>query len=315
MFQSLSFPALPTTTALQLKKSKTEPIRQATEELGRSTEEVEEENVDAEASEKRDYLIFGDFEKAWGRHSSSKLHRAWKFFNYSKKEFVEIAHLSRRLTRFFRSVIYLKQSFDSFRAISENLEVSFSFLITVILLFVFLLIFEFDFTSALSIYVSLLAVSALLGRNIFVSFVDGVYLIFIVSPFSVGDVISINDTRYTVKQIYVLSSILEDGWGNTTIFTNSSLHESKIVNYTRSKTPSHNLKIFLSEKASPDDIRKIYERFKNFCEEKLSADVGDVSLSCVFCSPHFGAGDFHAVLCFWGRMHLGNWKLGYGYLL
>lgn len=92
-----------------------------------------------------------------------------------------------------------------------------------VILFIGLILFESSFVDALSIYVSILAVSVIFGRDVLSRVMNGIVFIFFVKPFHIGDAILINGQRFNVKKITLFRTTMMDSFGNMYQWTNDEL--------------------------------------------------------------------------------------------
>ena len=225
---------------------------------------------------KRNYLIESDFVASFGKHRRKEAAKAWYSFDYCRTGKVSVSKLNRQLNRWLRDLVYLKQSFDSFHGILNNLDNITAVFMIFVLIFLFLLVFNFDFQESISIYFSIIAIAAVFARNALSQMMDSITFIFLLHPFSVGDVIRMKNVRYTVLQINLLSCVFEDMWGNIEIINNSSLVNQQITNLSRSTNPYHNLTVYVSQYTKTEQLRELRDRFQDFIDRKMSFDVYDV---------------------------------------
>ncbi len=92
-------------------------------------------------------MFYRDFVNAYGRSkkSAEKAKIAWKTLNAHNNQKLTFLDLRRSIRRDIRRMVYLKKAFDSFRDILVNLDLVLTMVVSVMLTFVFLLIFKFNF--------------------------------------------------------------------------------------------------------------------------------------------------------------------------
>ena len=126
------------------------------------------------------------------------------FFLNFEIALIQEFHIYAKTLHWLRSVLNTKQNFDSMIDIVEHLEFTGTSVVFALLIFIYLIIFRFEFQEALSIYVSLLAVIVIFTRSSLTSMLDSLHFVFVVHPFSVGDMVYIDGVRYVVYIICYL---------------------------------------------------------------------------------------------------------------
>ncbi|ETO28219.1 periplasmic solute binding protein [Reticulomyxa filosa] len=198
----------------------------------------------------RGYLIENDFVKMFGNGKRYEAHRAFRRFDSGQKGKVTFVNLHRRLFHFLNDTINARQTYDSYQDILGNLEAIVSLLVFFVCCFVFLLIFHYDITTAISMYASLIALVLIFGSSALTSVVNGVILTYLIQPFSVGDVIYLNNIRYTVKKMGLTSTFFETSWGTPAVWSNTQIlnYLQGMLNFSKSRNETHNIefqKLFL----------------------------------------------------------------------
>eukprot|EP01084_Bolivina_argentea_P184561 318317_1 len=205
---------------------------------------------------------------------------AWKCMNIDddKDEKLTLTELQRWLRRYFHDLIYMKQTLNSYEDILANLDVSTNVIVIFFLLFVFLLIFNNSFEKTITMYAALIAVAAIFGGSLLKEFIESVYFIFSLNPFSIGDVILVDNVRYTVKHVNIMSTELITSFTNShyvVIKRNSNLLRSDITNVTKSKTPYHNISFYVSQTTSMTKINDLRRKIRTFMETEMGTDIND----------------------------------------
>ena len=203
---------------------------------------------------------------------------AWKEMNVSGNELTK-KELQRWLNSYLHSLIYLKQTLNSYQEILGNLDMAGNIISIFILFLIFLWIFNFDFADSIATYASMMLVLAVFGRNVLTQFFDSIYFIFILAPFQIGDVVLIDDERFTVNKIHIMSSemMTSVGSGNTVSIKNNALLLGKdIKNLSRTKSPYHNISFFVSQNTSIAQLNQLKSRIDGFIRNKMKNDINDI---------------------------------------
>ena len=66
--------------------------------------------------------------------------------------------------------------------------------------------------------------------------------------------------RYRVREIHLFNTIADDVWGNRTYLNNSVLLPLPLQNVTRSKSHTHNLKMYVSQDTTNDQLFEVKKR-------------------------------------------------------
>lgn len=233
----------------------------------------------------RKFLTEYDFIYIFGNANKKKARKAFEAMDYQKTGEITAKSLYRKLYRFIRDLVYLKQTFDSYHQILANLDAVAGITLGFILIFVFLLIFNFmKFEESLSMYVSILVAIAIFCRNGFSSLFDSVTFVFYLAPYSIGDNILMGDKWYTVQSISLLSTEMKDDRGILTIFNNAELlkHSSNrlIKNLTRSHSCYHDFQISVSQNTTTQQLDELKTKFQTFLEDRMGPDINDLWFTC-----------------------------------
>ena len=153
----------------------------------------------------RNYLMASDFRQVFvDNHEVSRSgERLFDMFDVTKTGRISCEEIEQSIATFFQSVLNARSQFDSYKHILNSLQNAGAFYTHFILVFFYLIIFDFDFSDALSIYASLLVIGIYFGSNPISTVIDGVTLIFILQPYNVGDVIQLpgDENQYTIDKI------------------------------------------------------------------------------------------------------------------
>eukprot|EP01083_Nonionella_stella_P148399 469605_1 len=203
--------------------------------------------------------------------------KAWKKMHFnSNNEILTKNEMRSWLYSYLRRLIYLRQTLDSYHSILSNMQnVSAAFVIF-LLCFVFLLIFDFDFVSSISVFFSFTAICAVFGQNSFVQYFDGFCFVFVVAPYSIGDVVLVDGARFIVKEINVMSTVLLDPCNAVTIENNSFLLKKQIKNLTLTDYSRHILRFYVSQLTTTQQLNALKRRMESFVSTKMSNDISDV---------------------------------------
>ena len=144
-------------------------------------------------------------------------------------------------------------------------------------MFILLLLFDFDFETAISLYATILAIIVIFGSSMLSNVMDGIRLIFGISPFNVGDIIIYNNIRYKVNKINILSCEFICK-GSIVYFNNTTLVNNidNLVNYSRGYNPSHGIDIWVDQNTTNEEINQIKRLFENYINKNMSADIKDI---------------------------------------
>ena len=129
----------------------------------------------------RDYFIESDFICILCNKDETKktfAQKAFSKFDKSKNGRVYFDDLRQRLLSFFLNIVNVRSTFESFKDILLSLQSASTIFIMFILIFVYLIIFEFSFLDAVSLYVSIIAIGVFFGSNPIARVINGVTLIF-----------------------------------------------------------------------------------------------------------------------------------------
>lgn len=244
------------------------------------------------------YLEQGDFEIIFG-NNKKMAQRAFHAMDCQRMGQITTKSLQRKLFKFLKELVNLKQTFDSYHGIIKNLDHVAGIMLIFILTFVFMLIFDFQFGESLSMYVSLLAVISVFGRNAFTSLFDSITFVFFIAPYSIGDACKIKGQWHVIKSIDLLTTTTLNFWENITVFNNAQLYNSSnggelLQNLTRSTSCLHEFNVYISQDTTTEQIEELKTRFTTFLNTEMANEVGDLWFTC------------HGVdeLC---RMHLYIW--------
>ncbi|ETO05711.1 MscS-Like mechanosensitive ion channel MSCL15 [Reticulomyxa filosa] len=171
----------------------------------------------------RGYLIESDFVKIFGSGKRYEAHRAFRRFDSGQKGKVTYVNLHGGYSTSLQTLSMPDKLFCLFffffvlkgreMYVYVHCKIIYILLMFFVACFVFLLVFHYDITTAISMYASLIALVLIFGSSALSSIVNGVILIYLIQPFSVGHVIYLNNTRYTVKKMGLTSTFFETSWG------------------------------------------------------------------------------------------------------
>ena len=226
-----------------------------------------------------DYITQDEFIYCFTKLNKTKQgYEAWKEINISDKQLTK-KELHRWLYQYLHNLIYLKQTLGSYQEILLNLDISGNVIAILLLFFIFLLIFEFDFQDSISIYFSMIAIFAVFGHNVFTQWFDAVYFIFILQPYEIGDVVLIDNIRYTINKIYIMSTEMTTSVNNGNIIiikNNAFLLGKDIKNLSKTKTPYHNISFFISQLTSINQLNLLKFKIEKFIKKQMNNDINDV---------------------------------------
>ncbi|ETO37032.1 mechanosensitive ion channel [Reticulomyxa filosa] len=249
----------------------------------------------------RGYLIEKDFCKLFGRGRRFEARHAFRRFDGGQRGRITYANLHRRLYRFLADTINARQTvlnslflfvfvnfkkyicicifiyftiiytlrlfvmfkYNSYQDILENLDAIVSLLVFFVSCFVFLLIFRYDVATAISMYASVLALMLIFGSSALTSVINGVILIYLIQPFSVGDVVNLNNNRYTVKQMGLTSTFFETSWGTPAIWSNTQIlnYLQGMLNFSKSRSETHNIEFYVSQETTNKQLESFKKLF------------------------------------------------------
>ena len=153
----------------------------------------------------RNYLVESDFVHLFLCNNSRYEEGVMLFdiFDVTKSDRVNLQSIEECLRQFFENILNARSQFESYKQILNSLQSAGSFYTHFVLIFFYLIIFDFDFSDALSIYASLILIGVYFGSNPISNVIDGVTLIFILQPYTVGDVIQFpnDETSYRIQKI------------------------------------------------------------------------------------------------------------------
>eukprot|EP01083_Nonionella_stella_P230244 814117_1 len=211
------------------------------------------------------------------RNKQKKGLKAWKKMHFnSNNEILTRNEMRSWLYSYLRRLIYLRQTLDSYHSILSNMQNVSAVFVVFLLCFIFLLIFDFDFVSSISVFFSFTAICAVFVQNSFVQYFDGFCFVFVVAPYSIGDVVLIDGARFVVKQINVMSTVLLDPSNAVTIENNSFLLKKQIKNLTLTDYSRHILRFYVSQLTTTQQLNALKRRMESFVSTKMSNDISDV---------------------------------------
>ena len=185
------------------------------------------------------------------------------------------------LLMFITSIISTREKFQLFENFLKPLQTAMSVFVVFVLLYVFLLIFGFSFLDALSVYVTIVGIIVIFGRHPLTEFINGLTLLFAVSPFDIGDVVSIDNKRYTIKNINLFTTIMTDVYNQMHVVSNNDLYTKKMknfINHTRTGKVNHSLVIYKSIDFSRLKIERLAILFAETVKTRMKY-CGEVSYS------------------------------------
>ena len=220
-----------------------------------------------------DYFVESDFEYLFN-DNKSQASKVFRFFDNTRDNKVYFEEISQSLIEFFNEIVNTRNTFESFKDILNSLQTATNTFTMFILLFIYLIVFEFSFSDAVSLYVSFLAIGVFFGKDVMSRLIGGVTLIFSIQAFHVGDAILIDGKRFNVKKMDILTTWMTDTWGKLYIFHNSYLLkqlDGSFVNITQTNTPKHNLMFYIKEDVDQEQMMQFLDDFKKYITKHLRA--------------------------------------------
>ena len=231
-------------------------------------------------------MILDDFKTVFGPHRHRMAVKAFNKLNDTNTGRITLKQLQRRLYRFIRGLVYLKQTIDSYHDMLSNLDNTMSLMVVFLMIFVSLFIFNsLDFMENLTTYILLLGIVGVFAGNGFGSTFDSIYFVFVIAPYSIGDRVSIGGNAYQITQIKLSSTTARTGFGIVTYFKNPDLLNTMttsnvIQNYTRSTSCTHDFSIYLDQDTTTVQLQELKQRFEEFCSTRMATDTHSVTFVC-----------------------------------
>ena len=170
--------------------------------------------------------------------------KAWNYFSFQnwKARYITKSQIQRRIRRLIKDILWLKSTLQSFQSIITYLDIVFSTILGIVSIFLFLVIFGFDFEQIIACLGCLIVIGSFcMGGDGLSRLIDSIFFVLFINAFTVGDVIILKDKKkYLIKSIQLLSTVMEDEEGNVRTINNSHFMkydgctEDGIVNLTRS---------------------------------------------------------------------------------
>eukprot|EP01083_Nonionella_stella_P124216 374934_1 len=204
---------------------------------------------------------------------------AWKKFgpqNKNKdlrgeKSDLDVMYLNGHIFNIFKDLLLLKKTIDSYTIIIINLQRMVDVITPLLLLFVYLYIFNFDFADTLGLYISIVGVIAFFGQSYFSSVFSSISFVMALNPFLVGDYIMYKEEVYLVTEISLISCTFK--WlktGSLYTFQNEQLSKSAepIINLSRSELTKTKYRwyCFMKNSVTNQDLTA----FKKRCKQLIS---------------------------------------------
>ena len=226
-----------------------------------------------------DAITQKEFLQCFAKYNQTKQgYEAWKEINKSDAQCTK-KELQRWLYQYLHGLIYLKQKLNSYHDILLNLDASTHSIAIFVLMFVFLVIFKYSLIDAVTIYFTFCALLAVFGKNIFVQFFDALYFVFVLQPFSIGDVVLIDNKRYTITKIHVMSTEMTTSVadGHTLIIKNNAkLLGKDIKNVSKTKAPYHNISFYVSQNTTFKQLNELKSKLDAFIRSKMKNDIREM---------------------------------------
>ena len=162
---------------------------------------------------------------------------AWKKFTDEKNHDLCPNVLAMNICEIIDELLHLKHSIDSYIVIINNLQRMVDIVTPVVLIFVYLYVFNLDFQETLTLYLSSIIVVSFFAKEYFQAVFASASFIIALNPFLVGDKLWFDNDFYEVKRISLISCVftnLRTGWDHT--FQNKVLDAASapIINLSRS---------------------------------------------------------------------------------
>ena len=152
----------------------------------------------------RNYLTKQDFKDVFRFRNKKEVkgEKLFKMFDDNRgNDELQVDEMVQSLVSFFSEILNGRRQFESYKDILDSLQNAGMFYTHFLLIFLYLIIFEFNFYDAVSVYASLVVVGVYFGSNPITNVINGVTLIFTVQPYNVGDMIVFpNETKYYVVE-------------------------------------------------------------------------------------------------------------------
>merc|ERR1712228_742688 len=231
------------------------------------------------------FTVGGDFitQKEWiqcfAKYNQIKQgYEAWKEINKSDAQCTK-KELQRWLYQYLHDLIFLKQKLNSYHDVLLNLDASTHSIAIFVLVYVFLLIFKYPLIDAVTIYFTIVALLAVFGGNIFVQFFDALYFVFVLQPFSIGDVVLIDKKRYTITKIHVMSTEMTTSVADGNILivkNNAKLLGKDIKNVSKTKSPYHHISFYVSQNTTFKELNELKSKLYSFIRREMKNDISDM---------------------------------------
>lgn len=141
-------------------------------------------------------------------------------------------------------------------------------LVLVVTIALCLPIFDVDIATSVFALASTIMAAKLAFSDSIVAIFSSIIFIFVSHPFDVGDVISVDGTKYSVKSIgWWVSSFYGDG-GKLVYISNRTLEGASIGNIRRSGPQTENIVMNLHMKTTKDQIQKLEDHLNEFLTQR-----------------------------------------------
>eukprot|EP01084_Bolivina_argentea_P172956 299565_1 len=201
---------------------------------------------------------------------------AWKKFGPpSKQDYdhdnphndLDVMYLNGHIWNVFHDLLQLKKTVDSYTIIIANVQQMVDVATPLLLLFVYLSVFDFSFEDTLGLYISIVGVIAFFGQSYLESVFSSITFVMALNPFLVGDYIRYKDAVYRVTEISLISCTFKlHLTGELSTFRNEMLSKSNepIINLSRSElTKTKYLwTVYLKNCVSNQDLDRYKKRVK-----------------------------------------------------
>eukprot|EP01083_Nonionella_stella_P184921 672893_1 len=201
---------------------------------------------------------------------------AWKKFGPpSKQDYdhdnphndLDVMYLNGHIWNVFHDLLLLKKTVDSYTIIIANVQQMVDVATPLLLLFVYLSVFDFSFEDTLGLYISIVGVIAFFGQSYLESVFSSITFVMALNPFLVGDYIRYKDAVYRVTEISLISCTFKlHLTGELSTFRNEMLSKSNepIINLSRSElTKTKYLwTVYLKNCVSNQDLDRYKKRVK-----------------------------------------------------
>ncbi|PVV04058.1 hypothetical protein BB560_001450 [Smittium megazygosporum] len=215
-------------------------------------------------SKKREYLLPADFVRFF---DDQKAIDDFYVFDYTEKGKLSKTEFQDCLIEFYFERTIIDKTLTSMSMVLKDIDKFFMLIVLMIVFVLGLMLTSVDPIKSLgSLATLMVAWSFVFGNSLKTCFDCFIFLI-TTHPYDIGDHVLIGDKDFTVKRINLLSTTFVRSDGRYTIFPNSFLATSQIINYRRSKNQSELFDADMQLDTPKEKIEELEKQMLEFVKE------------------------------------------------